>query len=597
MSNSVQSIETKIISALHKRSDMAVEVILISYFIFGLFLSFFYDTYLIAFLVGGLVLLTYYLSKWMFPQSTLRQYMASLAVGLFMAQFIYQMHGLFEMHFTAFLGLIILITYQNWKTMIPLSLFVVVHHASFAYIQYLGYINDDESLKQVYFTQLQYMDLPTFLFHAGLYAIGAVIAGVYSYHLSTSTNRSISMLEDLQDYQNQTELNTEFARQISANNFDYQYSTSENDALGLALVEMRENLKESKQKEAEDRFLNKGLADVAEIIRKQAANSTDLANDLIQFLVKYLNANQGALFFLEEENESGIEKLIMKGCYAYQRKKHINMAIEIGQGLVGQCFLEKDTIYLTDVPESYIKISSGLGDARPKNVIMIPLKNDEEVLGVMEIASFYVIEKHKVSFLEKVGQTIGSALRNVKVTEKTNTLLTESRIKAEEMKAQEEELRQNLEEMEAIQENAHRLQQELEMYQQKSLNSEEKEDDLVLEFEKYRKSYIQNPDSNRLQFLISNTLSNLSISAMSLEKQIANQWQTLAYFENGEFVTASKGSSRTPLYKVEVLCEDGNKAMVSYYANKSKLTALEKAILQALSDVISKMKALEKLGV
>src|SRR5580704_7947766 len=122
-----------------KRSDRLMNYFLIGFFFVGLVLAFFYDTWLIAIGVGGLSLLAYYSAKIALPDSTLYQYVLSVVLGIFMAQFIYQMHGLFEMHFFAFIGSAILITYQNWKLQIPILLVVLVHHATLGYLQNIGF--------------------------------------------------------------------------------------------------------------------------------------------------------------------------------------------------------------------------------------------------------------------------------------------------------------------------------------------------------------------------------------------------------------------------------------------------------------------------
>src|SRR6185436_15804910 len=134
------------------KSDRLMNYFLISYFFGGIVLAFFYDTWLVAIGVGGLSLLAYYSAKSALPKSTLYQYVASTVLGVFMAQYIYQMHGLFEMHFVAFVGSAMLITYQNWKLQIPITLLVVVHHAIFGYLQFIGF-------DKIYFTQLDYMSL------------------------------------------------------------------------------------------------------------------------------------------------------------------------------------------------------------------------------------------------------------------------------------------------------------------------------------------------------------------------------------------------------------------------------------------------------
>ena len=109
-----------------------------AYFLFGLFLSTYYDTWFIGIGVGSLSLIAYYSAKYALPNSTVYQYVLSAIAGVFMAQFIYQMHGMFEMHFFAFIGSALLISYHNWKLQIPLTLVVVVHHGTFGYLQYIG---------------------------------------------------------------------------------------------------------------------------------------------------------------------------------------------------------------------------------------------------------------------------------------------------------------------------------------------------------------------------------------------------------------------------------------------------------------------------
>src|SRR5437763_17151701 len=149
---------------MKERSDRIMNYFLVLFFLAGLVLAVFYDTWLIAMGVGGLSLVAYYSAKFFVPNSNLYQYVLSVVVGIFMAQFIYQMHGMFEMHFFAFIGSAMLITYQNWKLQIPITLVVVIHHAVFGYLQFIG-------VNEIYFTQLDYMTLQTFMIHALLAAV------------------------------------------------------------------------------------------------------------------------------------------------------------------------------------------------------------------------------------------------------------------------------------------------------------------------------------------------------------------------------------------------------------------------------------------
>jgi signal transduction histidine kinase len=161
-------------------ADKVNEALLLAMFLFGMFIAPFYDTWLVASAAGSLCLIAYYATKKLLPGSDLYQYVLSGISAIFAAQFIYQMHGMAEMHFWVFISSTILIIYQNWKLQIPLILIVVIHHGSFAYLQFAGY-------KEIYFTQLDYMDLTTFIFHGVLATCVCLVSAYWSYTLNKRT--------------------------------------------------------------------------------------------------------------------------------------------------------------------------------------------------------------------------------------------------------------------------------------------------------------------------------------------------------------------------------------------------------------------------
>jgi signal transduction histidine kinase len=172
------------LAQVKQKSDRLMNYFLASFFITGLLLAFFYDTWLVAIGVGSLSLLAYYSTRFFLPGSDVYQYTVSAVFAFFMAQFIYQMHGLFEMHFIAFIGSAILITYQNWKLQVPLAAVVIVHHASFGYLQYIGY-------DKIYFTQLDYMTLQTFIIHGLLATVVFFICGLWAFQLKKLNEHQI----------------------------------------------------------------------------------------------------------------------------------------------------------------------------------------------------------------------------------------------------------------------------------------------------------------------------------------------------------------------------------------------------------------------
>lgn len=241
----------------------------------------------------------------------------------------------------------------------------------------------------------------------------------------------------------------------------------DDDILGKSLLDMRNSLVKAQNEEKiriigdkKRTWANEGFALFADILRQNNDNLENLADEVLKQIVKYTGGNQGALFLLNDDDnrETYLEATSV---YAWDRKKFLNMKVMLGEGLVGACALERETIFLTEIPENFVSITSGLGEANPNCIIIVPLKQDENILGVLEIASFKVFEEHEVEFLEKVSESIASTIATVRINAKTRTLLEQSQQQAEEMQAQEEEMRQNMEELMATQEEMARKEKEI----------------------------------------------------------------------------------------------------------------------------------------
>ncbi|RLD63557.1 MAG: hypothetical protein DRJ01_03425 [Bacteroidetes bacterium] len=259
-----------------------------------------------------------------------------------------------------------------------------------------------------------------------------------------------------------------FATNIGKGNLDAEFELlSEKDVLGNSLIEMRNSLQRAKEEEEkrkiEDEKINwttQGLAKFGEILRQNNDNIETLSFNIIKELVNYLDATQGAIY-IKNNNEEEEIFYELTAAIAYDRKKMLNKKIKVGEELVGRCVHEKLSIYMIDIPEDYVHITSGLGETNPRCLLLVPLKLNDDVLGVVEIVSFYEIDKYKINFVEKVGESIASTISSVKINEKTAFLLKQSQQQGEELAAQEEEMRQNLEELQATQEDAARREAEL----------------------------------------------------------------------------------------------------------------------------------------
>ena len=269
-----------------------------------------------------------------------------------------------------------------------------------------------------------------------------------------------------------------FALNIGQGKFEDDYQpSSEKDILGNALINMRNQLLEVDQESQKRNWSNEGYAKFGDILRKQSDDINEFGFSIISGLVKYIKGNQGAIFTVQEDPEDEqLQVLTRIGTYAFGRNKYIEDTIKPGSGLVGQAFLEQETIHMIDIPEDYIKIVSGLGDAPPKSLLIVPMKFNDQIYGVLEIASFNNFEKHEIEFLETIAESIASTISNVRINEQTKKLLSETQGQAEQLRTQEEEMRQNMEELSATHEQVERL----------KLEEERKNKEMIAKIEDYK---------------------------------------------------------------------------------------------------------------
>lgn len=261
---------------------------------------------------------------------------------------------------------------------------------------------------------------------------------------------------------------THFARSIGEGDLESEYKLlGDNDVLGTSLLDMRKNLLEARKQEekrkAEDEKLNwatQGEARFGEILRQYSNNINDLSMKLLTYLVNYVDAIQGGVFVKMDDEDEVETSFEMTGTVAYDRQKVMESKFMIGEGLVGRCAYEKLTIYMEEVPEDYVHITSGLGESNPRSILLVPAILNDEVFAIIELVSFNKFEEYQIHFIEKLGESIASTIQNVRTAQRTNMLLEQTKQQAEEMAAQEEEMRQNLEELQATQEEMGRLRDE-----------------------------------------------------------------------------------------------------------------------------------------
>lgn len=274
-----------------------------------------------------------------------------------------------------------------------------------------------------------------------------------------------------------------FADAIANNNFEHEYQmASEDDELGKALTNMRDELKKAKAAEKQqaaeqekEAWTANGIALFNDLLRQETTNLEAMSRTFISKLTDYIGVVQGGVFIINNDDPEHV-KYELKGAVAYNRVKNNEKEFEVGIGLVGQCAYEKAPIYLNEIPDNYMEITSGLGEANPKYILLMPAIMNDTVYAVIELASFSKIDDYKVNFLAKISDALSSTISMVKINASTAKLLEESKDKADMLAEQSEVLKQSFEELRATQEDLARKEAMLKELEEKyHINHEEEE--------------------------------------------------------------------------------------------------------------------------
>jgi len=373
-----------------------------------------------------------------------------------------------------------------------------------------------------------------------------------------------------------------FALQIGNGNYTNDFALlSSEDTMGKALLDMRENLKHNAEEEQRRNWAVSGLAKFAEIIRNQT-DFQKLGDAIISNIIKYTHSNQGGLFVISDENKNDVH-LRLLSCYAWDKKKHVEKTIREGQGMAGQCWQEGNPIFLTQVPSDYVTITSGLGHATPRCLFLAPLKVNDVIYGVLELASFQPYQEHEREFIVKVCEIIASAISTVKIAEQTKHLLIQSQQQAEAMRNQEEEMRQNMEELQAAQEGMEGMMKESKGQELYMRNLIDASTDSILTFD------------HEYKIIHSNQVARAGYRAIgiAIEKAGANLLQLIPVADREMFKqlfdTGLSGEAAEMTYQSQL----GTHFVVKYIPIKNEQGEVT-AVVQFSSDVTKLMKAQEE---
>ncbi len=247
---------------------------------------------------------------------------------------------------------------------------------------------------------------------------------------------------------------TAFANNIKERKYTSEYEDAvSRNSIGTALISLRDSLMETSEKEKQ-RFDNEqrtqwatqGHSKFSDILRNNISDIHKLCNAVIDSLVPYINVSQGGIFIrttLPEDEKT--ECFELYAVFAYGHQRFHKRTLRLDEGMIGACAMEQHTIILNNIPDNYTDISSGLGSAKPKCIMFVPLMYNDYLYGVMEFASFTTFEEYQVQFVERISENIASTIANAKINEQTNLLLKKSRQQAQMMEEREDQLKGEIE--------------------------------------------------------------------------------------------------------------------------------------------------------
>lgn len=366
----------------------------------------------------------------------------------------------------------------------------------------------------------------------GDFSQGYKMAGEQDKRLSVAVNQ---MTDNLREVVKQTKM-------IAQGRYDIEFTPmSEKDELGKAVSEMTKTLREMSIENKKSGWIKTGQAELSNIIRGDQ-DLRELGKNVISFLAKYLGALVGTIYQVDLMTEKTLELI---GSYAYHRRKGDRSKIRFGEGLIGQAALEKEIVIFSNVPEDYTSISSSLGEILPRNIIIVPLQIENEIIGVIELGTHELFDNTKMELLRQVSENIAIAIKSSQNSDKMKRLLDESKRQSEILQTQQEELKCTNEELQAQQERLRESNEELER-QTAILKKSEEEIKNKNEELKDKTKYLERQTLDIQEKSQQIEKAKVEVERKAKELEVASKYKT-------EFLANMSHELRTPLNSLLIL--------------------------------------------
>lgn len=316
----------------------------------------------------------------------------------------------------------------------------------------------------------------------------------------------------------------------------FRMSSEKEDEFGqlaLSFNSFMVKLKEMMDAINKQNWINKAHSGV-NVVTRDVESLDEISQLILEYLCLYLDIPLGTIFMKKET-----QLKLLSGYGFIETESHKN-EYAMGEGIIGKVALTKEIFVLEDLPEDYLTIHTSLGQAKPKSIVVVPCLYEDEIVGVIELASIGEVTQDLLDFYQSIAQVIGAELHTAEINSKVKILLDKTLIQSEELQVQREELQQTNEELEEQANALKESERQLQIQQEELRSSNEELAEHTLELERQKQNLdAQNHELERSQQLIME-------KAQALE--VANQYKS-------EFLANMSHELRTPLNSILVLSQ------------------------------------------